>query len=100
MNIGFYGVGLVQWEASRQACVVLSTAEGGLMSCLESMVRGDLLASLIQVVEGRKIMKYRAEDHLRGQHRRNRHLGKSRRSVEDPAFEVAGKCPEGTVKRW
>ena len=53
--LGFYGGGLVQWEASRQAFVVLSTAEGELMSYLESMVMGDSLASLIEVVEGRKI---------------------------------------------
>ena len=36
-------------------CGVLSTAEGQLMSYLESMVMGDSLASLIEVVEGRKI---------------------------------------------
>ena len=36
--LGFYGGRLVQWEASRQAFVVLSTAEGELMSYLESMV--------------------------------------------------------------
>ena len=53
--LSFYGGGLVQWEASRQAFVVLSTAEGELMSYLESMVMGDSLASLIEVVEGRKI---------------------------------------------
>ena len=53
--LGFYGGGLVQWEASRQAFVVLSTAGGELMSYLESMVMGDSLASLIEVVEGRKI---------------------------------------------
>ena len=53
--LGFYGGGLVQWEASRQASVVLSTDEGELMSYLESMVMGDSLASLIEVVEGRKI---------------------------------------------
>jgi len=35
-------------------CGVLSTAEGQLMSYLESMVMGDSLASLIEVVEGRK----------------------------------------------
>ena len=53
--LGFYGGGLVQWEASRQAFVVLRTAEGEPMSYLESMVMGDSLASLIEVVEGRKI---------------------------------------------
>ena len=53
--LGFYGGGLVRGEASRQAFVVLSTAEGELMSYLESMVMGDSLASLIEVVEGRKI---------------------------------------------
>ena len=35
--------------------MVLRTAEGELMSYLESMVIGDSLASLIEVVEGRKI---------------------------------------------
>ena len=49
--LSLYGGGLVQWEASRQAFVVLSTAEGELMSYLDSMVMGDSLASLIEVVE-------------------------------------------------
>eukprot|EP00435_Cladocopium_sp_Y103_P001653 s4424_g1.t1 len=51
----------LQWSQDDQrklkAFVVLSTAEGELMSYLESMVMGDSLSSLVEVVEGQKVVQ-------------------------------------------
>eukprot|EP00435_Cladocopium_sp_Y103_P071700 s225_g38.t1 len=95
--LGFYGGGLVQWEASCQAFVVLNAAEGELMSYLESMVMGDSLASLIEVVEGQK---GHAEDHLRGQHRRNSQFGKPGWAKAYAPFASSGQCTSGKTEGW
>ena len=51
-SLGYYGGELIQWQSGRQAFGTLSTAESELIGYCESMIVGDSLCALLNVLEG------------------------------------------------